>query len=145
MDISRFQGLSDLFEKLQSRGRGNSRRSEKIQELLKRAAERREARRNRRREDEVSIPEQPKGTTPTEETTPPTTGTQSSKELSIDELAELYVKQYEEGSGQKLSDEEFKAKATEVADFYSGLSDGQNRLDKVVFANDQNNQGLTVA
>ena len=64
----------------------------------------------------------------------PTTVTET--DYTIDQLAELYVRQYQAGTGVTLSESAFQQRKAEVATFYSGLSDGQHRLDAIVFAND---------
>ncbi|MCB0336623.1 MAG: hypothetical protein KDD62_09960 [Bdellovibrionales bacterium] len=56
---------------------------------------------------------------------------------SLDELAKLYVDQYEEKAGVTLSAEERNQKISEVRDFYGKQADGQERLDKIVFSNDE--------
>lgn len=54
----------------------------------------------------------------------------------VDELAALYVQQYQQGTGKQLSETEFERKKADVANFYTMLSGGRDRLDAIVFAND---------
>jgi hypothetical protein len=98
--------------------------------------------RGRDRQDQPSTPPSsppaPPSTAPgTGTTTPvttqpvgPATPVQSSDART---LAERYVAQFEEQSGNKLSAEERTAKVNEVADFYDSPS-RTGRLNKIVFA-----------
>lgn len=86
---------------------------------------------------------QPPSTTPDPlpqpDTTAPATQSpvkSSSNSDAIDELAALYVQQYQEGTGKQLSEAEFERKKADVANFYTTLSGGKERLDAIVFAND---------
>ncbi|MCI5065709.1 hypothetical protein MRY87_08300 [bacterium] len=108
-----------------------------------RAEERREARDARRaqREERASSPPNSTPVSPPESesvtSSPPVAPAPSESDaLSLDDLAELYVKQYESGAGVRLSDEAFEAKKNEVAQFYAQMSGGEERLDAIVFAND---------
>ena len=160
MDIKGLRGLSSLFQG----NRGSA--QELLQEAASRREENRaerQASREQRSSDIRAILEQRReartergsDATPPPEVTPPVEETPSGEDQvtilpvepptesspvqveSIDDLAELYVRQFETGSGVTLSEEAFDAKKAEVADFYSGIRGGQERLDAIVFANDQ--------
>lgn len=138
-----------------SQDAGFLRGNDRARQALESARERREARRAARRaatEDTLAETDTPSTDSVTpessqagtaQETTPtqtpqssPTATPSSSGEISIEELAELYVQQYEDGSGVTLSDEAFNQKKSDVAAFYSTVSNGRERLDEIVFAND---------
>lgn len=81
----------------------------------------------------VKPPSPPETTDPTKETKPPTTNTNQ----SLDELAKMYVEQYQKGTGKELTEEQFNQKKAEVAAFYERFGEsGKTRLDQIVFAND---------
>lgn len=147
--LGRFQtrrgGNGDIFERL---AEARAEREERRAERQERRAERRESRRSERNESSqpeetapqeedpvASVPGAPDEAAPVEEEAPVAEGSPVSAD-SVDGLARLYVAQFEEGSGRDLSEEEFEAKVKNVSDFYSQLSNGQSRLDAVVFAND---------
>lgn len=84
--------------------------------------------------DEISIPKssEPLESLPTTKVPQPAV-----KSETMEDLARLYVKQYEDKSGNKLSDKDFEAKVLEVSQFYGEIQNGKERLDSVVFANDK--------
>lgn len=159
MKINSLSDLSALFERLSERGqsadrgrRGNRSSDEpNFQELRDSIRARRQGNRRGRgigrgrspgREvddgNEPTPPETEPDTPPisTSPEPPVATNPEQNNDSKIDELAALYVKQYEEQAGTTLSDEAFAQKKAEVANFYSRFNDGTDRLDKVVFAND---------
>ncbi|MCB0321851.1 MAG: hypothetical protein KDD60_13075 [Bdellovibrionales bacterium] len=148
MNIGRVQNLSALFSKSQSSSSPQfERRNERADEMIEEARKRREARRAARTSEPDPIvttePVSEPGDTPLPSSSTPSQEPSSTKsELSLDDLAELYVKQYEEGAGVTLSSEAFEQKKSEVSSFYSQLSNGQERLDKIVFANDGTNSSI---
>lgn len=152
MKVSSFSNISDLFARLQSNAgsdflqqSGRGLQNEKARNAIESARQRQEARRASHKNNQdgqdvtiqpVDTPQQtdPANTSPAGETQIIT-----SEELSIDDLAGLYVRQYEQQSGVRLSKESFDQKKSEVSSFYSGMSDGRDRLDKIVFSNDSEN------
>ena len=162
MNISRLSDITSILQKLaSSKGRGNSEAAQESGgnatriDISNRRGSGREVSTERRarneerkaaRESESEAPVTTPGSTPTpaptdtpnttEPDTPTTPPVSSSGGESIDELAALYVQQYQQSSGKQLSEEEFNKKKSEVADFYSSFSGGSQRLDNVVFAND---------
>ncbi len=135
----RSEKQSSRSEQRQSRAEARSERNDSSE----RSSRGRRSRRGRNSESETEAVEANPGTptsTPGENTTPTqattTTPATSSAKPTVDELAGLYVKQYEEQSGVQLTDEAFAQKKAEVANFYSKLSNGSDRLDTVVFSND---------
>ncbi|MCB0330113.1 MAG: hypothetical protein KDD70_10625 [Bdellovibrionales bacterium] len=117
--------------------------------LLEEAAKRREARGNNRSERASEVAAQkkeksknsapPEVVDPIPEEEPPVSEPSVPADAApadtdvLNQLAELYVRQYEEGAGVTLTKEARDAKTAEVAKFYENK---QERLDLVVFAND---------
>ena len=110
---------------------------------LERAAERSGNRQVAQKAEEKQEAKQPADSTDTTVTIPVVDPQGTPIKPDINELARLYVSQYQEGSGTVLSKEAEEAKVKEVADFYSKMQNGEQRLDAIVFANDSNGEQPT--
>jgi hypothetical protein len=146
MNISSLARLSELLQRLSSDdgpGASSFERSQRgqLQSERRSIRSRRRGRGQNAAPTPTDAPDAPDTPAPPATTEPPqeqtgSPGTPAAEQTSLDTLAEMYVQQYQQNAGVTLSDEEFARKKTEVANFYSKISGGTERLDAVVFAND---------
>lgn len=148
--------INNLRDLLSSISRSNNSAADEIKRIFgskralidERRAERDERKAERKADKEVRKSERDAVNTDdltrVDENIDETNGSETSGSESIEELARLYVQQYEDNSGRDLNDDEFEAKVKEVAKFYSDIDNGKERLDDVVFANDEKDKGTDV-
>lgn len=95
-----------------------------------------EIRKIEKEDSQVTAPDNSSDEVVIDDPVQPPVSNNTSSEYSLEDLATLYVKQYEDNSGTKLSSEDFNKKVSEVTSLYGELKNGQERLDTIVFAND---------